>query len=289
MRVSSDATDLGRVVDTDRYPVTEPGRDQYRAVVAQTRRDLHDRGCCVLSNFIRADLFDTLRAESVRAAPLAYYNVETVNVYNIDLDTELPPGHPGRVTMQRGNAFVARDQIEPTAIIQQLYGNQVFQRFLGECFQLPRLYPLADPLSGLVLNVVKPGLEHPWHFDTNEFTVSLLTQQADDGGVFEYCPHIRSTTSENLDAVRAVLDGRGEPLIRQLVLRPGDLQLFQGRYALHRVSRVGGDTARHTAIFAYSERPDVIGSVARTRQLFGRVRPEHLAAERRARVDQLLD
>jgi hypothetical protein len=75
-----------------------------------------------------------------------------------------------------------------------------------------------------------------------------------------------------------------------LTLRPGDLQLFQGRYSLHRVSVVEGDTARHSAIFAYSQSPGVIGSVARTRQLFGRVLPEHLAAEGQAvRVDQLLD
>ena len=32
-----------------------------------------------------------------------------------------------------------------------------------------------------------------------------------------------------------------------------------------------------------------MGSVARTRQLFGRVALEHLAAERRVRVDELLD
>jgi hypothetical protein len=69
----------------------------------------------------------------------------------------------------------------------------------------------------------------------------------------------------------------------------GDLQLFKGRYALHRVSPVAGARDRHTAIFAYSEQPGVVGSVARTRQLFGRVLPQHLAAEKRVRVDQLLD
>jgi hypothetical protein len=59
---------------------------------------------------------------------------------------------------------------------------------------------------------------------------------------------------------------------------------------LHRVSPVRGDRARHTAIFAYSERPSVLGSVARTSQLFGRVLPEHRTAERAAvRVDELLD
>jgi hypothetical protein len=95
---------------------------------------------------------------------------------------------------------------------------------------------------------------------------------------------------ENFDGVRDVLVGRGGQSIRRLPLRPGDLQLFKGRYSLHRVSSVRGETARHSAIFAYSERPGVIGSVARTKQLFGRVLPQHLAAEGRAvRVDQLLD
>jgi hypothetical protein len=281
--------DLGQVVDTDRYPLTEPGCPAWAAAVAQTRRELAAVGCSVLSGFIRRECFDALREQGERAAPQAYYQVETVNVYNTELDDSLPADHPGRVTMLRGNAFVARDQIEPDAIVHRLYTDPRFQRFVADCFQLERLYELADPLSGLVLNVIRPGLQHPWHFDTNEFTVSLLTREPSDGGVFEYCPNIRSASSENLDEVRAVLDGRGERLICHLRLRPGDLQLFQGRYSLHRVSPVVGDIARHTAIFAYSERPGVIGSPARTRQLFGRVRPEHLAAAGRVRVDQLLD
>ncbi len=286
---TSHADPVELVVDTDRYPLADPAGDMLRSVVAKSRRELHERGCTVLPDFIRASQQETLRGEGESVAGLAYYDVEIVNVYNIDVDSSLPADHPGRVTLQRGNAFVARDQIDQSAIISVLYTSELFQGFLATCFELPRLYELADPLSGLVLNVVKPGMAHPWHFDTNEFTVSVLTQQPQAGGEFEYCPNIRSAQSENLDDVRDVLAGRGERLIRQLTLRPGDLQLFQGRYALHRVSTVLGDTSRHTAIFAYSERPGVIGSVARTRQLFGRVRPEHLAAQSRVRVDELLD
>lgn len=286
---SAQAGDLSRVVDTERYPLTEPNGAAWRGLVARTRHELAADGCTVLSGFIRTSCFEELRRQGERIAPLAYAELETVNVYNIDLDADLPADHPGRVRMTRGNAFVARDQIDEGAIIHQIYRSAAFQRFVADCFGLGRLYELADPLSGLVLNVIRPGLEHPWHFDTNEYTVSLLTQQAAEGGIFEYCPHIRSTESENLDDVRAVLEGRGERLIRQLVLRPGDLQLFQGRYALHRVSPVRGATERHTAIFAYSERPGVIGSPARTRQLFGRVLPEHLAAAGRVRGDELLD
>ncbi len=273
------------VVDTGRYPLHDPGA--LAPLVAAVRADLAADGCCVLPDFVRPDRQDALREEGVALAPHAYHDVETVNVYNTAPDDSLPADHPARVPMQRGNAFVARDRIPPGAVIQRLYTGAPFRRFVAACFGLAEVHELADPLSGLVLNVVAPGREHPWHFDTNEYTVSMLTQGAEAGGVFEYCPGIRSAGAENVDAVRAVLDGRGSP--RRLELRPGDLQLFMGRYSLHRVSPVTGDTARHTAIFAYSERPGVVGTVARTRQLFGRVTPAHLAAEGRAvRVDGLL-
>ncbi|MEU3300528.1 MULTISPECIES: HalD/BesD family halogenase [unclassified Streptomyces] len=285
-----EAMTLDQVVDTARYPLSELGSAEGQAVVSRARRELSALGCTVLPDFIRPVLRDVLREECSAIAPRAHFDLETVNVYNIAVDAALPQDHPGRRTFQRGNAFVARDRVPESSLISRLYSNEAFRRFVAECFGLPRLHELADPLSGLVLNVVQPGMEHPWHFDTNEFTVSMLTQEAEDGGVFEYCPNIRSAHDENFADVRDVLDGRGERLLRRLPLHPGDLQLFKGRYSLHRVSPVRGATARHSAIFAYSERPGVIGSVARTRQLFGRVLPEHLAAEGRAvRSDQLLD
>lgn len=278
------AEDFGRVVADGYLP------DSWVPVISRTRDELAETGCRVLPDFIRPALLDALRVECAGIEPHAHADVETVNAYNIDVNTPLPHDHPGRLTMERGNAFVPRDRVPAEFIVQRLYSNPLFQRFVAACFGMPLVYELADPLAGLCLNVVKPGMEHPWHFDTNEFTVSMLTQEAEAGGVFEYCPNIRSADAENFGDVRRVLAGNAGDLVHRLTLRPGDLQLFKGRYALHRVSAVEGSTARHTAIFAYSERRGVVGGVARTRQLFGRVLPEHLAAEGRAvRVDRLLD
>jgi hypothetical protein len=281
---------LARMVDIGRYRLTDPGGAGWRSAVTAVRDDLNATGCSVLTDFVRPTVSAALREEGEAIAPHAHYEVSMVNVYNIAADRSLPEDHPGRIPLHRGNAFVARDRIPEGFLIQRLYSSGLFQRFVAACFGLPGVHELADPLSGLVLNVVRPGMEHPWHFDTNEFTVSLLTQEAEAGGVFEYCPGIRSVDDENPDAVRGVMRGERGDLVRRLTLRPGDLQLFKGRYSLHRVSPVEGGTDRHTAIFAYSERPGVIGNVARTRQLFGRVAPEHLDAEGRAvRVDGLLD
>jgi hypothetical protein len=283
---------LERVVDTRRYPLSEPDNPARHDLVSRVRRELHDVGCSVLPDFIRPSLTAILRRQGAAIAPKAHHRVEVVNAYNIDLDTPLPDGHPGRIRLVRGNAFVARDHIPQTDLIHRLYVDGCFQRFVADCVGLPAVHPLADPLSGLCLNVVSPGLSHPWHFDTNEFSVSVLTQPAEAGGVFEYCPNIRSPQDENLDDVRGVLTGRRDDLVHRLTLRPGDLQLFAGRFSLHRVTTVDGPMARHSAIFAYSGRRGVVGSVERTRQLFGRVLPEHRAAAeraRRVRGDQLLD
>jgi hypothetical protein len=283
-------TAIDALADTDRYPLADPGGAGWRQLIARVRAQLRATGCSVLRDFIAPGHRVRLREECATIEDRAYYRVETVNAYNTAVDDpSLPSDHPAKVTMQRGNAFVPRDVIPAEHLIHQLYLDPLFHRLVAECFGIERIHPLADPLSGLVLNVIPPGRAHPWHFDTNEFTVSLLTTQSEVGGVFEYCPGIRSARAENLEDVAAVLAGRGERLIRRLPLRPGDLQLFTGRYSLHRVTEVSGATARHTAIFAYSERPDVVGTVARTRQLFGRVSPQHLAADTAARqVDQLL-
>lgn len=282
---ASVAVPVDHVIDTDRYSLAEPG-----SLIPDIRRELQTSGCCVLPEFIRPALLAKLRDECATAAPLAHHDVETVNVYNSVLDPSLPAGHPGSVIFQRGNAFVARDLIPANFIVHQVYSSEVFQQFIAACFGLPKVYQLADPLAGLCLNVVNPGMEHPWHFDVNEFTVSMLTQEPDAGGRFEYCPDIRSADEENFDDVAEVLAGRGDGMIRRLTLRAGDLQLFKGRYSLHRVTTVRGATARHSAIFAYCERPGVISSVERTRQLFGRVLPAHLAADGRVvRADRLLD
>jgi hypothetical protein len=284
--------EVEEAIDTTRYPLDEPGSPGWHQLVDRVRDDLRRVGCSVLPGFVHPSVHETLQREGDEVAPWAHDEVEVVNAYNVAPDTPLPPDHPGRIRLERGNAFVARDRIPPDFVIHQLYTSPLLQRFVAACMGLPAVHPLADPLAGLCLNVIPPGRAHPWHFDTNEFSVSILTRPAEAGGVFEYCPNIRSPGSENLADVRAVLTGRpeAEPRVRRLALRPGDLQLFTGRFSLHRVTTVRGPSARHSAVLAYCERPGVVGSVTRTRQLFGRVRPEHLAAERhRVRADRLLD
>ena len=272
--------ELDEIIDLERFPIFGSESEIYIALVCQIKSTLEIDGCAVLEGFIRPEFHSLLARQVTNVAHLAYDKVETVNVYNTDVRGDYPVDHPARHLMRKGNAFVARDMIDENAIIARLYSNQYFKDFISACFGLDQVFELADPYAGLCANVLRPGFEHPWHFDTNEFTVSMLTQSSEAGGGFEYCPNIRTPSAENMPDIFEVLTSDNNSRVRRLDLRPGDLQLFKGRYSLHRVSEVGAGCDRHSVIFAYSEMPGVIGAVERTRQLFGRVSREHYAAAR---------
>ena len=56
-----------------------------------------------------------------------------------------------------------------------------------------------------------------------------------------------------------MLDGDSD-LVGSLALEPGDLQIFKGRYSLHRITPLRGPTPRYVAIFSYVEQPDMVGA-----------------------------
>ncbi|MFQ5567342.1 MAG: hypothetical protein ACE5EU_13395, partial [Paracoccaceae bacterium] len=127
----------------------------------------------------------------------------------------------------------------------------------------------------------------PWQFDTNNYTVTLAIQNGEAGGAFEYAPGLRSASDENYSGVAAVLDRRSSR-VKSLALEPGDLQIFKGRYALHRVTPVAGARPRYVGIFSFVEEPGMVAAPERCKQLYGRVLPIHY--ERAGvRADTLLD
>ncbi len=286
----AECTDLGDIINTDRYPLHTPDAPAMRELSARCRAELASHGSAVLHDFLRPAALERAREEGRALAAKTFYSHRKVNAYFTADDPALPADHPRRVFMDRTSGFVTRDVIPADAIIHRIYVAAAMKHFIATCLGEARVWEYADPYAGLVQNVMPPGTEQPWHYDTNEFIVSMMTQQPDAGGDFEYCPNIRSPEGENYGDVGRVVRGETRAPIRAITLRPGDLQLFKGRFSLHRVTRVDGERQRHTAIFAYSKKPGVIGRLERTRQLYGRVSEMHLEAEAQlVRADSLVD
>ncbi len=261
-------------IDTERYPIAQegPARD---ALLAGLRRELAANGCAVLKGFVRAGRVPELVAESDRVAALGHRNFNRTNPYFTQDQPDLPPSHPLRRFYDRSNAFVPADNFGADSILRAIYEWPAFAPFVQAALGEERFYRYADPLADVIVNLAEAGNGFPWHFDTNNYTVTLAIQNAESGGDFEYSPHLRTPSDENYAGVEAVLDG-DRRLVRTLHLEPGDLQIFKGRYSLHRVTPLGGDRARYVAIFSYVEEPGMVGSPERARQLYGRVLPIHL-------------
>ena len=278
--------DAANYIDTERYPIGEPGaaRDE---LIAGLRAALDRDGCAVLHGFVRPERLPELVAECDRVAQFGHRNFTRTNPYFTADRPELSDTHPLRRFYDRSNAFVPADHFGDDSILRAIYEWPAFAPFVQAALGETDFHRYADPLADVIVNLAEEGGGFPWHFDTNNYTVTLAIQNADHGGDFEFSPNLRTPTDENYAGVEAVLDGDVD-LIRTLHLQPGDLQIFKGRYSLHRVTPLAGATPRYVAIFSYVEVEGMVGSPDRTLELYGRILPVHL--ERAGlRNDALID
>ena len=262
-------------IDLDVYPLDGREPDRYDAVIDTARAQLAADGCCVLPGFVRAAALPALVNEADAVAGHSHRSFNRTNAYFSEDDPRLPEDDPRRRFYDRSNAFVPADHFGPDSGLRAIYEYAPFQHFIRTALSALDFYRYADPLADVIINMVEEGEGVPWHFDTNNFTVTLAIQNGGSGGVFEYALGLRSSEDECFDAVADVLDGRSDR-VKSLNLVPGDLQIFKGRYSLHRVTPVTGTRRRYVGIFSFVETEGMVGSVERTRQLYGRVLPIHL-------------
>jgi len=273
-------------IDLDRYPIDRPGPER-NALVTTARAAIDSVGCAVLKGFVRAEHLPTIVAECDRTAQYGHRNFNRTNPYfTVDRD-DLPESHPLRRFFDRSNAFVPADHFGDDSILRSIYEWPAFGPFVQEALGEEQFFRYADPLADVIVNLAEAGNGFPWHFDTNNFTVTLAIQSAEQGGDFEYSPYLRTPTDENYPGVERVLDG-DQSLVHTLRLEPGDLQIFKGRYSLHRVTPLAGPRLRYVAIFSYVEEPGMVAQPERAQQLYGRVLPIHLERAGQ-RADALVD
>ncbi len=280
------------ILDLDRYPVDRPGTDGYVTARDAARGSLRVDGCAVIAELVRPAALAAMSAESHAIKPATHYSQTRINAYfGTEPDPTLPDRHPGNIFIERTSGFTPGDAFPEHSPIDAMYRWEPLLAFIADCLEIPELHCYADPLACLTINVLNPGQQFSWHYDNNDFAVTVLLDEADEGGLFRYAPNIRSRTDENAEGAAAVMLG-DDRAVTTLELRPGDMQIFQGRYSLHEVTRVGPTSRpRHTAVFAYTLEPGLIGGLVRTEQLFGRTLPIHhdYAAGQAVREDALLD
>ena len=281
--------DAATLIDVERYPIHASGSTAHGRLIGELRARLGDDGCAILKGFIRPGALPALVAEADRASAGAHLSHSRTNAYFSKDDPAWPRAHPVRRFFDRSNAFIPGDNFPPDGPLRAIYGWPPFMPFIREALGVrqEKFFRYDDPLADVIVNMVEAGDGFPWHFDTNNYTVTLAIQNAEAGGDFEYAAGLRTPSDENYAAVAAILDG-GREGVGTLVLEPGDLQIFRGRHALHRVTPVRGTRRRYVGIFSFVETEGMCGGVERTRQLYGRVLARHIEREG-LRADALRD
>lgn len=240
------------------------------AIVDAGRRQLRAEGFAMLPDFLTAETANRMAEEALATLPRSYRRDRMLGAYGRDATPDMAADHPLRRRHPYCMHVTAMDLLSPDGLIRSLYDRDDLTELVADLLEEPQLYRCADPLLSCTVTIMGEGDQHGWHFDSNDFVVTLLLQKPEQGGEFEFCPGIRTDENENYAGVAAVMDGIA-PGIRRPKVETGTLMLFRGKHSIHRVTPVVGARKRIIAIFSYDRAPRMLFSERTRLQAVGRV------------------
>ena len=258
-------TNIKDIVDLNEFDLAAP------ALRKHCRDTLDSTGCLLLKGFLRPEAVHSVCQEALSNQYLAYYCLQEHNVYLTPRDEGYPLEHTRNRSVSSSKGCITDDQVPRESLLRTLYDSPKFREFLCAVLAEDAMHEYADPLSSINIHYASEGQELGWHFDNSSFAITLLLQNPEKGGDFEYVRSLRFTSDGevNFDGVREVLDD--ERKVQGLEIEPGTLVLFRGRESIHRVTPVQGEKTRMLAVLAYNSQPDIALSESARMTFYGRL------------------
>jgi len=256
---------LNQVINQSTHPIEQAHYQQL------CKGQFDQQGVLVLKNFLTPAALLAVVDEGDHKQHLAFFTESGHNVYLSPTDPSYPDDHARNQRVQSSKGCITDDQIDAHSTLRTLYDADDLKSFLAFVLNEEKLHPYGDPLSSINLHYASEGQELGWHFDNSSFAITLLIQSPTAGGQFEYVAKLRDSSQGdmNYQGVSEVLsDGvKGT----KLAITAGDLVLFRGRDALHRVTPTEGDTTRMLVVLAYNSEPNVELSESARMTFYGRL------------------
>ena len=259
------------LIDTGRYPLDNPS--ERAKLIERCRADVARDGNVLLPGFLRPAAVARMVSEVAAGRPRAHRRDVMAGVYpGVKPSPDLPAAHPLNRRHPSKMFGLAADVMDTDGAIARFYCWDGMPGLVADIMGIPALYRVADGILCCNVTILGPGDQHAWHFDSNDFVVSLLLQRVEVGGRFEFSPYVRGPDRENFEQIERVLDGT--PGMTQVIdLQPGTLAIFCGKYSVHRVTEVQGPGERFIALFSYDRKPEMQFSEASRLSTFGRPQP----------------
>ncbi len=252
------------IVDIEQFPL------QNSKLRADCKRTLDDNGVLVLRDFLTPDAIRSVQQEGENHKHLAYYTVNDHNIYLTPPDPDYVSGHPRNRLVSSSKGCITDDQIPAASVLRTLYNSSEFREFLCAVLGEAEIHNYADPLSSINLHYADEGQELGWHYDNSSFAITLMIQQPEGGGEFEYVKDVRDADSGEMNFGRSEEVLNGAIPTQKLAMGAGALVLFRGRNSMHRVTPVVGGRTRMLVVLAYNTKPGVSLSESARMTFYGR-------------------
>ena len=248
---------MDELLDLEAFPVDRPGCREYARLVDRCRRSLANGGMFNLPGFVRQSCLDScIQLLQPDMASRSFHHKRDHNIYFQDEIDGVDKDHPSMTRFSTSNRTLCADQLTDNPLTL-IYEWQPLIDFLAAVMGMKTLHVMKDPLARLNVMAYSEGDALNWHFDRSEFTITLLLQRPDAGGIFEYRTGLRTTDDPNYEGVAALLLDI-DPQKRAINPEPGTLNVFLGANTPHRVTKVEGSKERLVAVFSYYDTPNVV-------------------------------
>lgn len=262
---------LEEIVNVARYPILDLEHPARQLLIDRCRADLDTEQYCLIPDFVTASALAVMAEEATGLQDVANHNNALRNCYlHRQTDTTLPDDHPRNLQDRSSTRMLAYDQIPASSPLKTFYKADPVRTLVADIVGEGQLFDNEDPYQPANYVCYGDGDESSWHFDAdNSFTMTLMVQPAEQGGEFEMSPNTRTTSDQNYDHVRDVLNEKANDTIVAVGRDPGALCIFRGCNSLHRVSPVRGDSLRIMGVFVYEFSAGVVGDPEVNATIYG--------------------
>jgi alkylated DNA repair dioxygenase AlkB len=282
-------------MNTTRYPWLDDLESPEAAEAIRSARKIYTSdGAVIFHDFITDEALRESTAVSNANDAAAFTTDDVHTPYLKDISSDYPVNSIYNHQMQTRVASIAYDELPKESSLPKLYRDPRLLQLVKRVVGVEELYLSNDPLGCCSINVFRPGDFHSFHFDESEFSTTLMLQEdADGGGLFQYTPPVKFSSSDlALAEVASAIEAYDErlkdvdsstthfaesasanvapsppPPLQTLNFTPGTLSIFSGSKSLHRVTTVRGSNSRLVAVFTYSNVPNFCNS-SRVQKLF---------------------
>ena len=264
---------MNEIIDLDRYPIHELKSKSGKVLLETCHNSLDSSATSSLHGFLRPDAIERAQLAMTELLPKSYRfpNVprKTFPFPDPNSANSLLANEVRGMKHDNSNNQILNYQIPNNSELRAIFLWPPFVDFIRQVRRVETLFPSQCPHLALTSKIAFEGDTDGWHYDPNDGVVTLLLQQSETGGEFEYAPNIRSDSDENYSGLKRLFDNP-EKEARRVVQYAGTLVFFNGRNSMHRVRPVGPTVKpRIVAIFSYDSRSSQLFGESYVRMIHG--------------------